>query len=187
MDSEIKEAPENVTKLSDVKRPSKLEAKKNQIFQDRVKRKMGEGKTEAEAIQSVLREDYDRLPVADKLKRVEAVLQRHEGAIAGIARGFQADALRLEQNDTSLADSMDTNFRAFQRILRKLGVSDEDQKQAVVEAREEIAAELMARATAAEVKKAQAVEEEKKKEVAADVDVAGEPPSPPTEATDFGG
>jgi hypothetical protein len=180
MRDEIEKAPENVHQLSEAKKPSKADQKRHQIFIDRMKRKVNEGLTVQQAAQAIATEDYDRLPLDQKLKRLENVVH-------GAVEGFRSDALRLEHNERILADSMDVNFRAFQRMLRELGVSDEDQKAAVAEAAKEIEAERAARAAAISQARTAAAAAQERKEAAEAVDSAGEPPPPPEEATDFGG
>lgn len=176
MSDEIEKANENLHQIADARKPSKADLKRQQIFLDRMKRKVNEGLTVQQAAQAIAQEDYDRLPIEQKMRNLEST-------VAGVANGFRQDCLRLEQNDRILADSMDVNFRAFQLILRKLGVSDEDQKAAVKTAVEEIKAERAAREAAA----AAAAEAQEKKTATEGADVAGEPPPPPEEATSFGG
>lgn len=169
-DSEpIQEVPESAELLNRPERKaSKLELKKQQIMQDRVQRHMANGLTLEQAIQKIQREDYDQLPIDSKLKRLE-------GMLVGNVQGIAKDITLLRQNQTELADVLDVNFRAFEKILAKMGIPVEDQRTILAEAEAEWKAEQKA-----------SKEEAAKKEVAANVDKAGEA-AMPNGATVFGG
>ena len=153
------------------KRPTKLELKRQQIFQERMQRHIAAGKTPEQAFAAVQKEDYERLPVADKVKRLE-------GLLFGNIQGLAKDLSLLKQNQTSLADVMDVNFRAFEKMLTKLGLPAEEQRKLFEEAEAEVKAELDARRAAIEANQKLATEEDEKKELAASVDQPGTPVVP---------
>jgi hypothetical protein len=120
-----------------INKPSKIDQKRQKIFQDRMKRFMSKGMTPEQAISAMQREDYDRLPPDQKIRRLESALV---GNFQQVAR----DIGLLRQNQNDLADVMDVNFRAFEKMLIKLGVPSEDQKALLKEAEDEIRAERLA-------------------------------------------
>lgn len=162
------------------KRPSKNDLKRQQIFQDRMKRHMGKGMNAQQAYLAIQKEDYERLPITEKMKRLEATMM---GGLQSLAQ----ELANLQHNDQVLADAMDANFRAITKIFVKLNVPQEEQAKLLIECDAEIKAERKAKAEAraAAAKKAQEVAE--KKEVVAEVGKAGEPAPPPEGATEFGG
>lgn len=113
---------------------SKIDQKRQQIFRDRMERFIAKGMTPEQAVEAIQREDYERLPVPDKIKRLE-------GALIGNLQAIAGDMSNLRKNQTDLADAMDVNFRGFEKILAKLGVSVEDQRAMLKEAEDEIGAE----------------------------------------------
>ena len=117
-------------------KPSKIDQKRQKIFQDRMKRFMSKGMTPEQAINAMQREDYERLPADAKVRRLESALV---GNFQQVAR----DIGLLRQNQNDLADVMDVNFRAFEKMLIKLGVASEDQKALLKEAEDEIRAERL--------------------------------------------
>lgn len=178
---EVAPAPENVTSFAQSKRkPTKSEEKRHSIFVDRMQRKVNEGKTPEQAAKEIAQEDYDRLPVEKKLDRLANLL-------AGATQGFKQDYMALEHNDYVLSDTMDVNFRAFGKMLAKLGLSPEQQKELMAETQAEMKAEKDALLVQQQIESLQKAAEEEKKEAVSGVDASGEPPPPPEEATSFGG
>lgn len=142
IDHGVQEIEEVIPELSSKpQRVSKLEQKRQQIFNDRIQRYMGQGMSQQDAIARVQREDWERTPAEEKLKRFEGILF---GNIEGLAK----DMTLLKQNQEMLANIMDVNFKAFDKVLRKLGVSEEEQKKFVDEAIQEVHAEQQARKAA---------------------------------------
>lgn len=178
------EAPENVkpadTKAQPVpKPPTKAQLKKMEIYAQRRQRLINKGVPEAQVDAVIAREDYERLPVAEKLKRLEHFVASALGQL-GQEMG------NLRHNDGVLADAMDVNFRSIAKALTKAGVSMDDQKKIVEEVQKEMEAEAQARAEAAE-KAQKEVEEKARASDTKQVDVPGEAPAAPAEATTFGG
>lgn len=162
------------------KKLSKMQMKKIQQYQERRRRLINKGVPEAQVEAVIAREDYEALPVAEKLKRLE-------GFVASALGQLGQEMSNLRHNDQVLSEAMDVNFTAIARILEKLGVSHDDQRKILDAVNEEIEAAAQRRMEAA--KKAQ--EEAKKKaatdDLAAQAEPSGEPPPPPAEATTFGG
>jgi hypothetical protein len=156
---------DSVEVKAEPRQPTKLEMKRQQIFVDRMKRHMANGLDQRAAAAAIAREDYERLPVDQKLSRIERVFsQAHQG--------LATDVQKVHSNQVDLADTMDVNFRAFGKMLEKLGLKGEDQKACFDEAVAELTAEHKAAESA---------------EVAAQVETAGEAPEPAEGSTVFGG
>lgn len=136
---EMPDVPEQATLVDPpVKsKVSKIDQKRQRIFQERMQRFMSKGMNPQQAIEAMQREDYDRLPPNEKIRKLE-------GAIVGNFQAIARDIGILKQNQNDLADVMDVNFRAFEKMLKKLGVEVEDQKALLKEAEDEIRAERLA-------------------------------------------
>lgn len=154
---------------------SKLEEKRQKIFQDRLQRLMNQGMTAEQARAKIYREDYDSLPVETKIDRLE-------GMFVGNVQGLAEDMSTLKQNQIELADVMDINFRAFEMMLEKLGLSEQlrqeifnDAEHIWKEEQEKRAADLKAQE-----------EDEAKKTLAETVDQPGQAQAPEG-ATVYGG
>ena len=140
---EMPAVPETATLVDPPKsKVSKIDLKRQKIFQDRMKRFLAKGLTVEQAVDAIQREDYDRLPPDAKIKKLE-------GALIGNFQQIARDITLLKQNEDSLADVMDVNFRAFGKMLSKLGLSVEDQQAIFKEAETEFKAEREAAAAAA--------------------------------------
>ena len=130
------------------KKPSAIQLKRQQIFMDRLKRKLneknedGSAKTQAQAIQEIQREDYERMPVDKKLQRLEMMF-------SAVIQQMTKDLAELRHNDGVIADAYDVNYRAMEKMFDKLGIKDEERKnimqQAHLEAQADKQAELQAR------------------------------------------
>lgn len=169
---EIEEAPQA---LNEPKKPTKLELKRQQITQERIQRKMTSGMSFEAAVAAVQREDYENLSPAEKIKRLEA-------AIISNLQKLARDISLLSDNQRDLADVMDVNFRAFEKMLAKVGLAPDAQHALMEEAAAEVQAEREAR-----VRKQQADQEEaKKRALAEEVDAPGTTEIPEG-ATVFGG
>jgi hypothetical protein len=142
---------------------SKTDFKKEEIFKERMRRHINSGKTPEQAYMAIQKEDYDRMPVGDKLE-----LMRR--SFASSLESMAKDVAMLHDNQKSLADVMDINFRAFDKMMVKLGISSEDQATLITE----VQAEIVAEREALQAQRAAAVEEAKKAELVKKVDVAGE-------------
>jgi hypothetical protein len=165
------------------KKPSKIERKRQQIFQERMQRHLNQGKTSEQAFAALQKEDYERLPVDAKVKRLEGILL---GTLQRLANDISA----LRTNQTYLADAMNVNFKGFEKMLRHLGVDDATQKKFMAEAEAELKAEWEAREAARAAAAKQAQEEATKQEIAETVDEpapAGQVAPVPEGATVFGG
>jgi hypothetical protein len=159
---------------------SRADEKRQRIFQDRMKRLMTRGMTAQQAYVAIQKEDYDRLPVSEKLKRLEMM-------VSGALQQFAGDIQNLQHNDRTIADSLDANFRAITKVFTKLNVSPEDQTALLKEAVEEIKAERKEREAAQAAAQKRAQEAAEKKAVTEEIGKAGEPAPPPEGATTFGG
>lgn len=180
-DVAIEAAPETAqeVKQPEPRKPTKQELKRQQIFMDRIKRHMAKGLTFQDAQRAIQKEDYDRMPIAEKVKRLENILAMN-------LHGMYQDIKLVKSNQDVLADAMDVNFKGFEKILKKLGVSDEERKQLMDEAEAEFKAEREAAIVAAEAKQAKQTEDMQKQEVVDQVDQPGEAQEP-ADADTFGG
>lgn len=111
---------------------SKIDEKRQEIFRDRVKRKMGEGATEEQAITYVLREDYAALPIEQKFARLESM-------VANAVNQLTENVNVLRQNERVVADAFDINYRAVEKMFKKLGVPSDEQNAILDECRKEVA------------------------------------------------
>lgn len=188
------EAPVELKK-EEPKKLSKIEEKRQQIFLDRLKRKMatknkdGSEKTQQQALQEMAKEDYDALPLQKKFERLEAI-------VAQSFRGMSQEVVNLGQNHAAIADAFDINYRAIQKMFNKLGLTPEDQRLFIEESQAEVLAERRAQMEKAQTDRINqqraAQDAMEKQQVEAGMQTpaaqedAGAPPPPP-EATVFGG
>jgi hypothetical protein len=177
------------------KKPTAIEIKRQKIWMERFKRLLNKGVAKEKIPAILAKEDYDNMPLAEKF-------EQYKKTDLAMTRRLAGDINSLQYNDGVLADSMEVNFRAFAKMLVKLGLSSEDQKALVKEAEDEIKAErekkIEQQKLAAEMrmKAAREAQEKKVKEELlkaegkeASLD-QGPPPEeipPPEEATVFGG
>jgi uncharacterized protein YoaH (UPF0181 family) len=172
--AEIQETPEDVQELDKPQKVSKIEQKRQQIMAERIQRKTANGMSLENAVAAIKREDFEALPLGERQKRLES-------AMIGNFRKVAQDMGALNDNQTQLADIMDVNFRAFEKMLTKLGIPPQEQLDTMTLVVEEIKAERDARAAAATT----AQEEAKKEDLLQTVDEAGIPDLP-VGATVFG-
>lgn len=178
----VADTKEVVETLQHPKQPTKLELKRMQQFQDRLRRLMNKGLTEAQAKEAIAKEDWDNLSPAKKIARLQ-----HFTVM--MTSGLRYDITALQDNDGELADAMDINFKAFAKILAKLGVSFEEQAGAIAEAQAEIQADKEKKAREEKAKEKgqkDASEVEAIKAEAKEQEASGET-SVPEGATEFGG
>lgn len=123
------------------KKLSKIDQKRMAAREERRRRLINKGVPEDKVELMMAQEDFQALPIAEQLLRTRNAL---EMAIQMLARDIHS----LRHNENVLADSMDVNFRAFSKLLTKLGVSAQDQKAAVEEAERELHEEKLASARA---------------------------------------
>lgn len=133
-DLDVREIEEVVPEVGSRPKVSKLEQKRRQIFEQRVQRHVSSGMNVEDAIARVQKEDYDVLPVSEKIKHLE-------GMLIGNIQKLAEDITLLRQNQTMLANVMDANFKAFDKMLGKLGLSEDERKKLVEEAIMELHAE----------------------------------------------
>ena len=159
------------------RKPTKIEEKRRKIYIDRMQRHMAKGMTAEQAHMKIQEEDYDRLPIEAKLKRLE---QACMGAIQRLAQELAS----LQNNDQVIADAMDANFRAITKALVKLGVSGEEQVAFLKEAEAEIKADRENRQKVMEQHAAAIKDEAEKALVEKTIDKPGEA-TVPDGATEF--
>jgi hypothetical protein len=162
------------------KKLSKLQIKKMQQYQERRRRLLNKGVPEAQVDAVIAREDYEALPVGDKLKRLE-------GFIASALGQLGQEITALRENDQVLSEAMDVNFTAVARALVKLGVPLEEQRAIIDAVNAEIEEAMEKRKAAAKKAQDEANQKAAAQNLAAQAEEAGEPPPPPEEATQFGG
>ena len=159
------------------RKPTKLEEKRRKIYIDRMQRHMAKGMTAEAAHMKIQEEDYDRLPIEAKLKRLE---QACMGAIQRLAQELGS----LQNNDQVIADAMDSNFRAITKALVKLGAPGEEQVAFLKEAEEEIKRDRESRQKVVEQHAAAIQAESEKALVEKTINQPGEA-SVPEGATEF--
>jgi hypothetical protein len=176
---------------------SNIQMKRMQAFNERVRRWINghqdklkglDEKAQFEAaVLALQREDYEKLPDGEKVKRLESLL-------SGFMQQVGEDFTNLRNNQFAIADAYEINHRALAKMFVKLGISLEDQGKIIKEAQQEIAAEHkaeMEKEAAAQVKKLHDTSEKKEmKEEAKKVNEAGSETKGtpvPDGATTFGG
>jgi len=178
------------------KKPNAIELKRQKIMRERYQRLVNKGIDPKKIPLMLAEEDYKNKPLDQKF-------EEYKRLDTAMSRRLAQDINALQYNDGVLADSMEVNFRAFAKMLVKLGLSSEDQKLLVKEAEEEIRAErqhrIEAQKAAAEerAKKMREAKEQKMKEElvkAEGKELSGLDQGPPPEeapapegATVFGG
>lgn len=109
---------------------NKIEEKKERIFAERVQRLVAKGKTEEEAALQIRREDYENLPISQKIVRLERML-------LSFAREMGEDLQHLRENDWILSRATDINTRVINRCFKLAGVDQERQNAILKEVEEE--------------------------------------------------
>ena len=135
-------------------------------------------------------EDYERMPLAQKVKRLESLLAQ------SISQMGQ-DLLNLRHNQYAIADAYELNYRGMAKMLAKLGITPEEHKKFMDEANAEFLADQKAamqkhleeskkaEAAAAEKTEVKAMNDEAKE--AGKPGATAEPGELPEGATVFGG
>jgi hypothetical protein len=194
---DVQAAPDNVTPINgDPKQRkfSKIELKRMRAYQERRQRLINKGVAPDKVDMVLAAEDYANMPVPEKLKRLEGILQNSFQQVA-------IEMANLRHNDGVLADAMDLNFKSFAKMLVKLGIPLEDQGKIIAETEKEMAEERRkqsetaskaAQAAQENIEQAKAEEALKKAEQPIltgpeGVDANGSPIPPPDGATVFGG
>lgn len=128
--------PEGVKAVVDSanRRPTKIDQKRQQIFMDRLNRKVASGMSQDQAVQAIAREDYETMPVEKKLARLESM-------VTAVLQHMPKDIMALRQNDAAIAEAFDINYKAIEKMFAKLGLTGEQQIAIIQEARAEVAAE----------------------------------------------
>jgi hypothetical protein len=183
-------APEKVTNINDAKQQkvNKVQMKKFQIYLERRKRAINKGIPEERVDQYLREEDYRNMPVAEKVQRLE-------GIMSSTFQGLSQDVVRLRQNDGHIADAFDINSRAIFKMMVKLGITSEQQKDILKESADEFDAEkkakVEARQKAAEEAQKKTLEEQERAKIVQETKAEKNPEpqgaEPPAEATQFGG
>jgi len=167
----IQEAQEQVTEISSAKKATKQDLTRQKIYDERRQRHLNKGIPAERVDQVIAREDYERLSVEEKVKRLE-------NNIGGALRQLAGELQNLRHNDGVIAEAMDVNFRALGKIFAQLGVSTEQQKAYLKDVAEEMQRERLAQ------QEQQAAEQALKE---APQEVATAPTVAPEAATSFGG
>jgi hypothetical protein len=185
----LEPAPENAIPVQKFpKGAAKLEAKRQQILQDRMRRHMGRGLSQEQAWQAIQKEDFDALPMDKKFARLENM-------VSNTFRQLAQEIVNLGQGHAAVADAFDINYRAVHKIFVKLGVSPEEQQLLIAEAQGEVAEIRRRQQEGRAVAEKAFNDAQEKQRVEAELASAESPnqaPSsvgaePPPEATVFGG
>lgn len=169
---------------------NKIQEKRYRQHMERRQRLINSGTPEDKVDQQMAQEDYAAMPPEKKIARLEQIIQ-------GTFQQFAQELANLRHNDGVLADSMDLNFKAFSKMLIKLGLPLEEHREFMQQAQNEIAqerqAEMAAQQRAQDQRRADA-----EKRLAEQALQAAEAPKlsptevteaskPPDGATEFGG
>lgn len=169
--------PPEKEKEMGVRKPTKMELKRAQLFQERINRKVNKGMTKEQAFAAVQKEDHENQPLATRVQKIEHVLT---GAFKEISQEMQS----LRHNDGIISEAFDVNYRAIAKMFALLGI-DKDKQKSIVEdcVREMNEARAMAQKAQQEAAEQSKVMEEVKGPAKIDVPA---PAAPPEGATVFG-
>lgn len=169
---------------------NKIQEKRYRQHMERRQRLINSGTPEDKVDQQMAQEDYNAMPPEKKIARLEQIIQ-------GTFQQFAQELANLRHNDGVLADAMDLNFKAFSRMLAKLGLPVEEHKAFMQQAQQEMVEERMAEAAARRRAEEQQKLDAEKKLAEQALQTAEEPklivpevteaPKPPDGATEFGG
>ena len=161
-----------------VRKPTKAELKRAQVFQERVNRKVNKGMSQEQAFQEVQKEDHESQPLPQRMGKIESVLA---GAFKEISQEMQS----LRHNDGIISEAFDVNYRAIGKMFELLGIDKNKQKDIVEAAVKEMneAREAAKKAQAEAKEKARFVEEIKSAKILTPDEVV----QAPAGATVFGG
>lgn len=166
--------------VSAARRPTKLELKRAQIYQERRARAINNGVPEDKVDATLAAEDYKNSPLEEKFERFQNL------AVHAL-QGLQQDILNLQHNDTVIADAMDINLKAMARALVHAGVDIGVQQNIMQEVEKEIHKEQQLQKAAREAAHKAASEKVEKQTIEKDIDKEAEPLPVPDGATVFGG
>jgi hypothetical protein len=126
---------------------TKIDEKRAQIFEERVKRwvnnnqdklkGLNEQQVREQAIHALHAEDLDKMSPMERVKRLEQIAFQTFNKLA-------TDLSHVEGNQFALADAMDVNFRAMAKMFAKLGIPVEDHNKFMEESKVELEAERKA-------------------------------------------
>lgn len=156
------------------KKQNKVEFKKQQIFEERVQRLVAGGMDPEMAAIKIRREDYESLPMAQKLVRLEKM-------ILAFTRDIGGDLANIKHNEDLLSYATDVNTRVVSRCLELAGISKDRQQMIFEEVQKEFEAQA---AKEKEEAAKQELEQAEKPVQGEDVAAVSEVPQ---EATVFGG
>lgn len=164
------------------RKPTKVELKRAQIYQERRARAINNGVPEDKVDATLAAEDYKNSSLEDKFTRFQNL------AVHAL-QGLQQDILNLRHNDTVIADAMDVNLKAMARALEHAGVDIATQQGIMQDVEKELQKEQQMQKAAREAANKAAREKNEKKTVESEIDKpSDEAPVPlPDGATVFGG
>lgn len=136
--SEVGTAPENVVPIRRTmqeKFANKRELKARKAREERKVFLKSKGVPE-ELIEQVLdQEDYNKLPIDQKVARLEQSVGQLQGFISHALRQLSNEMVALRENQEEIADSFDINFKMLEEILVSLNVSEDTQKEILTRTR----------------------------------------------------
>lgn len=140
---------ENVVPLS-VKEANRRLAKMARIREERRQELIDSG-VEEEVVERVLdQEEFERLPIDQKVNRIVASLDHHLNVMHRAINTFAKDIVALRHNDTVISDAHDVNLRGIYLMFESLGLSADKQKSFMEQAQKWLDAEKKAREDHAE-------------------------------------
>lgn len=128
---EVGTAPENVVPIKRTmqeKFANKRELKAKKARDERREFLKKKGVPE-EVIEQVLEQEaYNKLPIDQKVARLEQSVGQLQGFLAHALRQLSDEMVALRENQEEIADSFDINFKMLEEILVSLGITEEQQK-----------------------------------------------------------
>ncbi len=112
---------DNVVKLEKKSVPSKLEQRRQQQNQERIRRTMNKSNcTEEEATKTLQNEDFEALPLEQKFKLLNSGCNK-------VLQQVGKDIGALNYNICAVVNAMEATSIAHSKIFEKLGISKEEQ------------------------------------------------------------
>lgn len=137
---EVGAAPENVVPMRRTLQEKMLDKKVKKQQQKREERKkflLSKGVPDQVADQIIAQEEFNNLPIDQKVALFGQELGRLQGSISQAMRQMAQEMVALRQNQEVIADSFDVNLRMLERILVRLGIDEETQKKVLDEVSKE--------------------------------------------------
>lgn len=127
-------APDNIVPLKmpprtqQQKMMDKQRNKAERLRQERRKQLLDNKVPEQLVDQIIQQEEYNRLPIDQKVLHLQHAVNQIQGSISQAMRQMASEMVALWRNQEEIADAFDINLQMLEQILIKLGVDEAFQK-----------------------------------------------------------